>query len=86
VLTPEVLEILQWFEWTHEVSATVGAAWWSMVRLPGDGGLGAQDARLMAALETVRGIQNALLNEQQKKGDPEQERQAFHEQVRAEQR
>ena len=73
---------MQVFEWTHELTTTFGAAWWSMVRLPAVGGLGAQDARLMAALAVARGQHNALLLRTARTGDPDQEREAFHEQVR----
>lgn len=83
MLTGEVLEAFEWFEWTHEITVSgFGAAWWSLVRLPGEGSIGAQDARLMATLEAVREIENGLLREKSTKGDPDAEREAWHEEVK----
>jgi hypothetical protein len=84
VLTGEVLEAFEWFEWTHEVvSNGLGGLWWSLVRLPGEGSIGAQDARMMATLDVVRSIENGLLREKSTKGDPDVEREAWHEEVKA---
>ena len=82
LLTPEITALLQWFDWTHELTGTFGAVWWSMVRLPRAGAMGQQDARLMAGLEVVRNLKNRMLMSEQRKGDPDREREAFHEQVR----
>lgn len=65
-LTAEAKEVLAWFEQTHEMVANSGVLWWRMHTLPQAGGLDAQDARLMAGLEYMRDLHNALVLEDRK--------------------
>ena len=62
-LTPETKETLAWFDRTHEPHAAGFTVLWQRVSLPGPGGVSDQDARLMAALDHVRDLKNALLHE-----------------------
>lgn len=62
-LTPETRDVLRWFDQTHELQVGFGAATWHRHSLPGPGGLGDQDARLMAGLDLVRDEKNLLLND-----------------------
>ncbi len=62
-LTPEVKDVLAWFDRTHGLQIGFGAVTWQLQRLPGSGGVGEQDARLMAALEWTRDLKNALLQD-----------------------
>jgi hypothetical protein len=62
-VTPEAMEVLGWFDRTHEVTGGYGVAWWRLRDLPGAGGVDEQDARLMAGLEFVRHMENAEIEE-----------------------
>lgn len=54
-----------WFDLTHEVQGVgFGGAVCRMVRLPGPGGIGDQDAWLMEGLEVVRDTVTSILGEQ----------------------
>lgn len=75
---PEIRFCLDWFYRTHEVEAIgMGGAIWRRRHLPREGGLGAQDARLMAALDVLRQTANALLRSAQAPS-AEDELKAFH--------
>lgn len=77
VVTPVVDEAIRWFYWTHELQSGMGGAHWTLARMPGDGALEAQDARLWQALEHLRGVANSLLRRAPKKG-AEDELKGFH--------
>lgn len=81
VLTPAVDDALRWFYWTHDLQVTFGAARWALVRLPDEGPVGAQDARLWQALEYLRGVANSVIREAPKKGADDELKQ-FHAKVR----
>lgn len=64
--TADVRETLAWFDRTHQVEALgLGAAVWRLTRLPYPGGLAAQPARLMQALDHCRAVSNHLLSRRQ---------------------
>lgn len=67
LLTPEVEEIFRWFAECYEVTVDgmSGRVWWRRAALPAAGGVGDQDARVMAALEYVAQLRNTLLMERQ---------------------
>jgi len=72
---------VEWFRRTHEVEAVgVGSAIWRLRQLPTAGGLGAQDARLMSALDATRSVANELLRSSIARRSQEDELRAFHEQ------
>jgi hypothetical protein len=58
---PEVEEILTWFGVTHELVMTGFGAYWRMAWLPGPGGVGEQDARLLAGLSATKSVMQATL-------------------------
>jgi hypothetical protein len=57
--TPAVESALRWFDATHEPVPAEGR--WRRVALPGAGGIGDQDARLMDALDLLRRVQTDLM-------------------------
>ena len=61
----EVEEIFAWFEHCYdvEVHSTTGRPYWKRVALPGDGGIGTQDARLIHGLTYMASVQQQVLNE-----------------------
>jgi hypothetical protein len=67
--TPEVESALRWFDATHEIEIRDGRAWWRRTVLPGPGGLGEQDAKLMAALDLLRRVHNDMLTPKTKPTD-----------------
>lgn len=72
-------EWLDWFVLTHEVEAFgMGGAIWKLRRLPRQGGLETQDAKLMAALDHCRRTANHLLARRRNAADGTQELQQFH--------
>jgi hypothetical protein len=80
LITGELHELFRWFALTHELEvSTVGTAGarWRLVRLPDAGSLADQDAKLMFGLEYLRGIENELIHEEWRKGDPNAELEAF---------
>lgn len=67
-----------WFHRTHEVAAIgMAGAMWHLRHLPGPGGIGQQDAKLMAALDWYRQIANTLLR-RAAQGDSTAELRSFH--------
>lgn len=58
--TPQVNEVLRWFQATHRQEFGGGVTRWVLVQQPHGGAAGDQDARLMAALEHVRVVMNDL--------------------------
>ena len=83
-LTPEVVDAIGWFQLTHEVEVGDGGAMWRRRSLPAAGGLDEQDTVLLQSLGVIEAVANTLLWERRKKGDPDREREAFHDRVRAE--
>lgn len=77
VVTPAIDEAIRWFYWTHELQDGLGGARWTLARLPGEGALEAQDARLWQALEHLRNVANTLLARAPKKG-ADDELKTFH--------
>lgn len=77
--TPDVDDALRWFGWTHDVEIGMGGARWRRVALPGPGGLGEQDARLMQTLDHLRHLANRLLltEQQQQASDGRGELERF---------
>lgn len=61
LVTPDVQEVFERFYATHELSTTAGGKMWRRIALPGPGGLGDQDARLMDTLDFLRDVKNAVL-------------------------
>ena len=61
LLTGEIEEAFEWFHATHEVIVDFGGPSWRRMALPAAGGVGDQDARLMATLDHLRTVMNALL-------------------------
>lgn len=63
--TADTRDTLSWFEQTHEVEAVgMGGAVWRLKRLPADGGLADQDAKLMRAIDYCLAVSNRILVEQ----------------------
>ncbi len=60
VLTPEVRTALTWFEETHQLVFEQGIAYWRRTALPHAGGIGDQDARLLAELDVLRLVHDAI--------------------------
>lgn len=69
-LTPAVEEIFSWFYATHELATDNGRVWWRRTSLPTAGGVGDQDGRLMAELEYLEALLNALLRARFSKPKP----------------
>ncbi len=68
-----------WFARTHEVDAMgLGGAAWRFRRMPRSGGLDRQDARLLAALDFIRGVANGLLAKQRSAKSDQDELRQFH--------
>lgn len=62
--TPEVRELLAWFERTHTLRAGMVGMWEPLAGvLPRPGSAGEQDARLMACLDFIRDMKNGLMHE-----------------------
>lgn len=57
-------ELLAWFGVTHELVATGFGAYWRLAWLPGDGAIGAQDARRLEGLAVVRQSAQEVLGEE----------------------
>jgi hypothetical protein len=55
---------LTWFGMTHELVTTGFGAHWRMAWLPGMGGVGDQDARLLEGLTLARAVSQAALAEE----------------------
>lgn len=54
---------MTWFDLTHELTADPwGRPSWRRRSLPGPGGVGDQDARLMAALDELLQVHNEMLS------------------------
>jgi hypothetical protein len=64
-LTPDVEEAFAWFHATHELARDQGRLFWRRTSLPAAGGVGDQDARLMATIEHLAAVQGGILAEQQ---------------------
>lgn len=67
--TPDVDQVLGWFEVTHDVTTQVGMAAWQesrCVRLPHEGAIADQDSWLWEALTLVRHTQNTIYAAQAK--------------------
>ena len=58
---PVVVEILSWFDMTHELVMTGFAAYWRLAWLPGPGSVGEQDAWLLDGLTAARAAHQAAL-------------------------
>ena len=70
LFTPDVQELYEWFYATHELTQTGGSVMWHRIALPGPGALGEQDAKLMEALDYLRGVTNERLLTRRKKTTP----------------
>ncbi len=53
---------------THRLAVMPGATWWELARLPQEGAVNNQDARLMAALSVLCRVENDMLAEEIPKG------------------
>lgn len=62
--TPDVRVWRAWFERTHSLEVAGLVTIWRLVRLPREGGIGDQDAKLMSALDVWRDVSNVVLAEQ----------------------
>lgn len=81
-LTPEVVDVLRWFNRTHDVEVLgMGSAFYRLVRYPRAGGLEDQDAWLLDALDFCRAEKNALLGEQRTREAMRRDLREFHDEV-----
>jgi hypothetical protein len=84
VFTPEVNEVLAWFDRTHRLQLGFGVVQWERRSLPGPGAESEQEARLMDALDYVLAVKNTLLlerprrrrtdDEKKRRGDDESDK------------
>lgn len=59
--TPATESALRWFDSTYELTEIRGRVVFRRTELPGPGGVGDQDARLMDALEVLRRVHDDLM-------------------------
>jgi hypothetical protein len=58
------LVVTSWFNLTHQLVSDFGRAYWMRTSLASAGGVGDQDAWLMQALDYLRGVMDAIVDEQ----------------------
>lgn len=66
LFTPDVKEYLEWFALTHQLQGGYGWMVWQLTKLPANGGVEDQPAKVMEALALIAREENALIQRRQK--------------------